>query len=162
MAARKTSGRKTSGRKTASRKTSSRKTGTRKSGARSKSAPGGRLGAALDRLDLPPTLRDYAAHVQKRLDRLERELSRASTDVRRQAARLLREASHQLGRLEAQGEAGWRRLTRPYRRQLLQLLGRLEKAVAPRPARKKATRKAVRRVRSVMEEAATAVDDRTP
>ncbi|MCL4686039.1 hypothetical protein KJ059_14955 [Myxococcota bacterium] len=165
MAARKTSSRKTSARKASSRKTSSRKPTARKStarkgGARRKTGTAGRLGAALERLDLPPTLRDYAAQVRKRLDGLERELSRASTDVRRQAAKLLREASHQLGRLEARGEVGWRRLTQPYRRQLLQLLGRLEKAVAPKPARKKRTRKAVRRTRQVIEEAAAAVDDR--
>ncbi len=152
--------RKTSSRKTSARKASSRKPTARKGGAHRKTGTAGRLGAALGRLDLPPTLRDYAAQVRKRLDGLERELSRASTDVRRQAAKLLREASHQLGRLEARGEVGWRRLTQPYRRQLLQLLGRLEKAVSPTPARKKTTRKAVRRTRQVIEEAAAAVDDR--
>jgi hypothetical protein len=85
--------------------------------------------------ELPPTLRDYAAQVRRRLDRLERELARAQAGVRRQAARLLREASHQLGRLEVRGEAGWRRLAAPYRRQLLDLLRRLERAVKPRAAR---------------------------
>lgn len=152
--------RKTSGRKASSRKTGARKASARKSGARKRTATGGRLGAALSRIELPPTLRDYAGQVRHRLDGLEREVTRTSTDVRRRAARLIREASHQLGRLEAKGEAGWRRLTRPYRRQLVDLLGRLEKAVAPQPARKKASRKAVRRVRQAMEEAATAVDDR--
>jgi hypothetical protein len=158
MAARKTSGRKTSSRKTSSRKAGARKASARKGGARRKAGTGGRLGAALSRLELPPTLRDYADQVGRRLDRLEREATRTSTEVRRRAARLIREASHQLGRLEAKGEAGWRRLTRPYRRQLVDLLGRLEQAVAPRPARKKASRKTVRRVRQAMEEAATVVD----
>jgi hypothetical protein len=105
-------------------------------------------------------LRDYAAQVTDRLDGLERDVTRTSMDVRRRAARLIREASHQLGRLEEKGEAGWRRLTRPYRRQLVDLLGRLEKAVAPQPARKKASRKAVRRVREAMDDAANAVDER--
>lgn len=159
MAARKASGRKTSSR-TSSRKAGTRKVSARKSGTRRKAGSGGRLGAALSRLELPPTLRDYADQVRRRLDGLEREVTRTSTDVRRRAAKLIREASHQLGRLEARGEAGWRRLTRPYRRQLVDLLGRLEKAVAPRPARKKSSRKAVRKVREVMEEAATVVDDR--
>lgn len=164
MTARKSSGRRKSmakkpaGRKSP-RKAGGRKASARKSSARRKAGAGGRLGVALGRLDLPPTLRDYAKQVQKRLDRLERELTRTSTDVRRRAARLLREASHQLGRLEAKGEVGWRRLTAPYRRQLLDLLARLEKAVAPTPARKKTARKAVRRVRQAMEDAAAAVDE---
>ncbi len=145
--------RKASGKKRSSRKTASRKTAARKVSA-------GNLGAALGRLELPPTLRDYAGQVRHRLDGLEREVARTSTAVRRRAARLIREASHQLGRLEVKGEAGWRRLTRPVRRQLVDLLGRLEKAVAPRPARKKASRKAIRRVRRVMEETARAVEDR--
>lgn len=159
MPARKVSGRKTSSRKTSSRKTGARKASARKSGTRRKAGSGGRLGAALGRLELPPTLRDYADQVGRRLDGLEREVTRTSADVRRRAAKLIREASHQLGRLEVRGEAGWRRLTRPVRRQLVDLLGRLEKAVAPRPARKRTSRKAVRKVREVMEEAATVVDD---
>ena len=155
MATRKTSGRKASGRKASARKRTSSRT-------RSRSASG-RLGGTLDRLDLPPTLRDYARQVTRRLDGLERELARTSAGVRQRAARLLREASHQLGRLEAQGEAGWRRLTAPYRRQLRDLLARLEKAVAPPPARKKAarkkaTRKAVRRVQDAIEDVAESIE----
>jgi DNA anti-recombination protein RmuC len=137
----------------ASRKTSARKrTSTRRSSAR------GRLGGALGRLErleqLPPTLRDYARQVRQQLDRLERDLTRAQADVRRRAARLLREASHQLGRLEADGEAGWRRLAAPYRRRLVDLVNRLEKALAPRAERvRKTARKATRKVRAAVESA---------
>jgi hypothetical protein len=159
MAARKVSSR-TASSKRGARKASPRTASARKSGSRRDAGSGGRLGAALSRFELPPTLHDYAAQVTDRLDGLEREVTRTSTDVRRRAARLIREASHQLGRLEEKGEAGWRRLTRPYRLQLVDLLGRLEKAVAPRPARKKASRKAVRRVREAMDDVAAAVDER--
>ena len=91
--------------------------------------------------ELPPTLRAYASQVRKRLDVLERELARAQVGVRRQAARMLREASHQLGKLEAEGEAGWRRLAAPYRSELIALLRRLENALAPPAARKRSARK---------------------
>lgn len=130
----------------AARKKAARKKTTRAGGRRG-GGSGGRLGAALgrlERLELPPTLREYVRQVGSRLDRLERELTRASVDVRRRAARLLREASHQLGRLEAEGEAGWRRLATPYRRQLVDLLRRLEKALAPQ-ARRTTRRKTARR-----------------
>ena len=98
--------------------------------------------------ELPTTLRDYAAQLRRRLDQLESELNKAQADVRRGAARLLREASQQLGKLEARGEAGWRGLAAPYRRELASLLRRLEQALAPAQAlrkrpRRKASAKAV-------------------
>jgi hypothetical protein len=98
---------------------------------------------------LPPTLREYAAEIRKRLDRLEREIARARVEARRRAARVLRDASQQLGRLEVGGEAGWRRLGASYQKDLISLLRRLEKTLAPRAAgsarrspKKRAARKA--------------------
>jgi hypothetical protein len=125
----------------AARKASGRKKRTTRSG-----AARGRLSAAMGRIEseLPPTLRDYSRQMRKRLDRLERDLTRAQAGMRRRAARLLREASHQLGRLEVGGEAGWRRLASPYRKRLVELMRRLEKAVAPAGARRRAPRAARR------------------
>ena len=102
----------------------------------------GRRASPLARLQgqLPPTLREYAGELRKRLDRLERDIAKAQLQARRSAARLLREASQQLGRLEVAGEAGWRKLGASYQKELLALLKRLEKAVAP-PARKATRRK---------------------
>jgi len=92
---------------------------------------------------LPPTLREYAGDLRKRLDRLERDLAKARLEARKRAARLLREASHQLGRLEVGGEAAWRKLGASYQKDLVALLKRIEKALTPpakrRPARKKAS-----------------------
>jgi len=100
----------------------------------------------LSRLEgqLPPTLREYAAELRRRLDSLERDLARAQLEARRRAARLLRDASHQLGRLEVGGEAAWRKLGASYQKDLVALLKRLEKVLAPqvkaprKPARPKA------------------------
>lgn len=91
---------------------------------------------------LPPTLREYAGELRKRLDRLERDVTKAQLEARRRAARLLREASQQLGRLEVAGEAGWRKLGASYQKELVALLKRLEKALAPPAARKPARKKA--------------------
>jgi len=106
----------------------------------------GRRKDPLARLEgqLPPTLREYAGELRKRLDRLERDVTKAQIAARRRAAKLLREASQQLGRLEVAGEAGWRKLGASYQKELVALLKRIEKAVAPpaarkrKPARKKA------------------------
>ena len=96
------------------------------------SARGGRLAELETRL--PATLREFAAMLRKRLDRLERDSARAQLEVRKRAARLLREASRQLGRLEVGGEAAWRKLGASYQKDLVALLVRLEKAVAPQRA----------------------------
>jgi len=103
----------------------------------------GRRSNPLSRLkgQLPATLREYAAELRKRLDRLERDITKARLEARRRAASLLREASHQLGRLEVAGEAGWRKLGASYQKELVALLKRLEKALAPPAARKPARKK---------------------
>lgn len=103
---------------------------------------------------LPPTLREYAGELRKRLDRLERDVTRAQLEARRRAAKLLREASQQLGRLEVAGEAGWRKLGASYQKELVALLKRLEKALAP-PARKPARKKAAAAKPTPMESEAT-------
>jgi tRNA(Ile)-lysidine synthase TilS/MesJ len=91
--------------------------------------------------ELPRNLSEFRNLIRKRLNQLEREVEKAERQTRRRAARLLREASHQLGRLEARGESGWRQLTAPYRKELIRLLKRIERAVAPAPVRKKAAAK---------------------
>ena len=63
------------------------------------------------------------------LNQLERDVERAQARTRRQAARLLRDASHRLGHLEAQGERNWRKLNARARRETLAVLRRLERAV---------------------------------
>jgi hypothetical protein len=107
----------------------------------------GRRTNPLARLEgqLPPTLREYAGELRKRLDRLERDVTKAQLEARRRAAKLLREASQQLGRLEVAGEAGWRKLGASYQKELVALLKRLEKALAPPAARKRPRKKAAAR-----------------
>lgn len=89
--------------------------------------------------NLPRTLREYSRSVQRELTRIERDVEKVTATTRKKGIKLLREASHELGRLEQQGEKAWQRLSTPYRRQAVTLLKQLEKAVAP----PKATRKKV-------------------
>ena len=119
---------------------------------------GRRSNNPLSRLEgqLPATLREYTGELRKRLDRLERDVTRAQLAARRRAARLLREASHQLGRLEVAGEAGWRKLGASYQKDLVSLLKRLEKALAPPAARKPARKKKPAAPRAATHESETA------
>jgi hypothetical protein len=111
-----------------------------KSGKTAKKISRGATG--LSRLELPPTLKAYQQRVQKQLALLEKEIDRAQTEARRQAARLLRNASRELGRLEAHGEQGWRKLAGDAQKQALRLLAQLEKAIEPAARRKKPARAA--------------------
>ena len=114
----------------AGRKTGSKKKATRKVVRRKRSA--GQAKSAYMRLEreLPPNLRDFSRRVRAGLLELEREVGRTQANPRREAARLLREASHALGRFEAEGERRWRKLTVPARREAIRLLQRLERALA--------------------------------
>jgi len=119
-------------------------------------------GSALSRIELPPTLQAYQKQVQKRLGVLEKEIGRAQLEARRQAARLLRNASRELGRIEAGGEQGWRKLAGDAQKQALRLLSQLEKAIAPGGAAKKVaarTKKAVGQGSAAVRSGATAVKD---
>jgi hypothetical protein len=115
-------------------------TATRKSKAKTTRAP------VLEQLEseLPSTLRDFSRRVRRGLVRLEKRIEHDSRDARRRAARIMREASHRLGHLEAQGEREWRRQTLRARRATVVLLRRLEQAVEPprtaRPRRKRSPR----------------------
>jgi hypothetical protein len=96
--------------------------------------------------ELPASLRDYVGQVEGQLNRLEKRIEKAGASARKQATRLLREASKQVGSLEARGEAAWSRLTAPYRKEAVTLLDRLEAAIAPpatspKPRRKRARKK---------------------
>jgi hypothetical protein len=165
MAARK---KKTTGRR--KKKTTGRRRAPRKAGGRrKKGSSAGRAASrrqskaqmgVLERLEseLPPTLRAFSRRVNAALTRLETEFDRGQANSRKRAARMLRETSRKLGRLEAEGEQGWQKLDESARKDAVRLLKKVEEAVAPsgsaagqttRKAARKATRKTRRAIRSV-------------
>jgi hypothetical protein len=123
VAAKKTS--KTGTRKAGAKKSGTRKAGTRKKVARKKTA------LAQIEAELPATLRDFTRRVRRGLGKLEKRIEKDRADRRRRTARMLRDVSHRLGHLEAQGEREWRRQSLRARRATAQLLHRLERAVEP-------------------------------
>jgi len=117
-----------------------RKPGTRKKTARKSSrAKTGKTALEQLEADLPPNLRDFSRRVRRGLVQLEKRIEKDGRDARRRGVRMLREASHQLGQLEAQGEREWKRQTQRARRAAVSLLRRLERAI--QPPRKKRPRK---------------------
>lgn len=88
--------------------------------------------------ELPKTLRGYVREVEKYLNHLEKDIEKAGATARKRSAKLLRDASRQLGAVEQKGEANLRR----YRSEAAKLIHKLEKNVAPpKRAKKKATKK---------------------
>jgi hypothetical protein len=91
-----------------------------------------KLASRLER-ELPRRVGAYVNEVQLLLDRLEREIQRASRRTRAEATRLLRQASRQLGIVE-RGQSNWARLVSRYREEAARVLRTLEGAIAPRGA----------------------------
>jgi hypothetical protein len=146
------------GSKSASRKKASgrkKTTSTGRGGSRRSKAQMG----VLERLEseLSPTLQGFSRKLNAALTRLETQIDRGQAAYRKRAARTLRDASRKLGRLESQGEQGWKKLDKKARKEAAGLLEKVEKAVetsgpaagrAPRKAARKATRKTQRAMRS--------------
>ena len=82
--------------------------------------------------ELPASLDQFSRRARVGLTRLEGTVEKAEARYRRQAARMLRDASHRLGRFEAEGERRWKNLKGEARREALQLLRRLERTLEPR------------------------------
>jgi hypothetical protein len=117
---------------------------------------------AIEAQELPATLRQLTTRMRGQLGVLERQVVRVQLRTRRQAARLLREASEELGRLEALGQRRWRKLDARARRRLHGVLLRLDQAVAADRARggqaSRVTRQAVRRAQRTLRRAAAVLE----
>jgi hypothetical protein len=81
--------------------------------------------------ELPPTLRDFSRRMSRGLSDLEKRIEQEGRVARRQGARMLRQASHRLGQLEAQGEREWRKQSLRARHAAVRLLRQLERSIEP-------------------------------
>jgi hypothetical protein len=90
---------------------------------------------ALARLEADLRLGEFTRQVRGGLSKLERQLESAQQDARKRWTRLLRDVSHQLGRIEAEGEKRWRQQTTRARHEALKVLRKLEKALEATPKR---------------------------
>jgi hypothetical protein len=99
--------------------------------------------------ELPPTLAQFSREMRRGLGDVEKRLEKAAAPLRRELVRVLREASHALGRYETEGERRWRQLTGQARREAVAVLRRLEKSLqgmgrSRAPARRKSVRRRAR------------------
>ncbi len=110
-------------RKSAPRKRVAKKAARKKTGSKQ---------AALLHMELPPTLRDFSRRMSRGLTDLEKRIEQEGRIARRRGTRMLRQASHRLGQLEAQGEREWRKQSLRARHAAVRLLRQLERSLEPR------------------------------
>lgn len=78
---------------------------------------------------LPNSLKAFGRQIRRDLVTLEKQLEVCGKDTRRSLARIVRDASHQLGVLEARGEREWRALSKNAKRDIEGVVKRIRKAV---------------------------------
>jgi hypothetical protein len=118
----KKSARKKTARKKATRKKVAKKKATRKKKAAKRSSID-LVGSAL-----PKSLKAFGRQCRRDLTAIEKQIEIAGKDTRRSLARIVRDASHQLGTLEARGEREWRKLSRNTKKDIERVVRRVQKA----------------------------------
>jgi len=116
---------KTTQKKKTAKKTT-RKTAAKKATGRKKI---GRI-AASDLLgsELPKSLKALSRQLRRDLNAIEKQIESAGKETRRSLTRVVRDASHHLGTLEARGQKEWQKMSERARREVERTLGRVKRA----------------------------------
>jgi hypothetical protein len=125
MAARKAT-RKAAVKKKATKKKAAKKKATKKKAGKKKSVKRSAIELIGD--DLPKSLKAFGRQLRRDLTAIEKQIEVAGKDTRRSLSRVVRDASHQLGTLEARGEREWRSLSRKTKGDVEQVMKRVRKA----------------------------------
>ena len=125
MTARQTTTRK----KTTRKKATTKKTTGKKSAKKTGRKKIGRI-AASDLLgaELPKSLKALSLQLRRDLNAIERQIETAGKETRRSLTRVVRDASHHLGALEARGQNEWRKMSTRARGEVERTLERVKRA----------------------------------
>ena len=117
-------------RKKATRKKTTRKKTTRKKAARktSRSETVRKKAAELLGEELPKSLKALSSQVRRDLNAIEKQIETARAGTRRSLTRIVRDASHQLGSLEARGQKEWRAMSTRARNEVQRTVKRVRRA----------------------------------
>jgi hypothetical protein len=126
---------KVTARQTTTRKKVARKKATTKKTTRKKAAKKtarkkiGRI-AASDVLgaELPKSLKALSRQLRRDLNAIEKQIETARKETRRSLTRVVRDASHHLGTLEARGQKEWRKMSSRARLEVERTLERVKRA----------------------------------
>ncbi|MBW2715926.1 MAG: hypothetical protein JRD03_07610 [Deltaproteobacteria bacterium] len=125
MAARQTTTGKKATRKKATAKKTTRKKATKKTQQKKikRIAASDLLGA-----DLPKSLKALSRQLRRDLNAIEKQIETARKETRRSLTRVVRDASHHLGTLEARGQQEWRKMSARARGEVERTLKRVKRA----------------------------------
>ena len=125
MTARQTTTRKKTTRKKATAKKTTQKKAAKKTGQKKI----GRI-AASDLLgaELPKSLKALSLQLRRDLNAIEKQIETAGKETRRSLTRVVRDASHHLGTLEARGQKEWRKMSTRPRSEVERTLKRVKRA----------------------------------
>ena len=126
MAARKAT-RKTTAKRKATKNATKKKASKRKATRKTRKKSVRRTAIDLVGAELPKSLKAFGRQLRRDLNAVERQIETCGKDTRRSLARIVRDASHQLGVLEARGQRGWRSLSRNARRDVERIRRRVQK-----------------------------------
>ena len=117
-------------RKAAAKKKATKKKATKKKASKRKATRKSARRSAIDLVgaELPKSLKAFGRQLRRDLNAIERQIETCGKDTRRSLARIVRDASHQLGVLEARGQREWRSLSRNARRDVERIRKRVQKA----------------------------------
>jgi len=119
---------KTTAKKTTAKKTT-RKKATKKKAAKKTVQKKRRISAAsLLGEELPKSLKALSSQLRRDLNAIEKQIETAGKDTRRSLTRVVRDASHHLGALEARGQQEWRKMSRRARNEVERTLERVRVA----------------------------------
>lgn len=126
MTARQTTARKKTTRKKATAAKATRKKTAKKTGGKKI----GRI-AASDLLgtELPKSLKALSRQLRRDLNAIEKQIETARVETRRSLTRIVRDASHHLGTLEARGQNEWRKMSARARSEVERTLARVKRAI---------------------------------
>jgi hypothetical protein len=125
----KTTRKKTTASKTARKKATAKKTTRKKAAKKTGRKKIGRI-AASDLLgaELPKSLKALSSQLRRDLNAIERQIETARKETRRSLTRVVRDASHHLGTLEARGQKEWRKMSARARSEVERTLKRVKRA----------------------------------
>jgi len=78
--------------------------------------------------ELPKSLKALSTQLRRDLNAIEKQIESAGKDTRRSLTRVVRDASHHLGVLEARGQQEWRKMSRRARNEVERTIKRVRTA----------------------------------
>jgi hypothetical protein len=115
--------------KTTTKKTTRKKATTKKAAKKTTKKKTRRLSASsLLGEELPKSLKALSNQLRRDLNAIEKQIETAGKDTRRSLTRVVRDASHHLGALEARGQQEWRKMSTRARNEVERTVKRVKQA----------------------------------